>query len=104
MQISVIIIIKFIIIINGIIILIFRKVYNNNDDNNNMAGRDLVLDVINKLREKGIKEVSMAELVRTITANSNLTEVTVRYYIRELIYKGKVKVKGSKNKKILILQ
>jgi len=67
------------------------------------TGRELVIEVLNELKKQNIRQIPMAEFIKTIVANSNITEVTVRYYIRELAMKGKIKIKGKRNYKIIEL-
>jgi len=57
--------------------------------------REVVNFTIDKLKEKGVKEIPLSELVRLLVRITQRSEQAVRQIIRDLELKGKLKIVGE---------
>jgi len=57
--------------------------------------REVVNFTLDKLKEKGIKEIPLSELVRLLVRITQRSEQNVRQIIRDLELKGKLKIVGE---------
>jgi len=57
--------------------------------------KEIVVFTLDKLKEKGIKEISLSELVRLLVRVTQRTEQSVRQVLRDLELKGKLKIVGE---------